>query len=208
MHPRFLLTSGVLLLGACTTPVTGNENTVAFGQLAAKLNGESFVGSFGPDSTIALYNPIVGQIQIEGDKRVSGQRPLVVRLQMRCTDLPKLGSYPIGNPFSPVAAEAFLNPSIWDRVWPLHRREIRSFISDSMPPGRLELESIDTTAGVIKGRFAVKLRSFNRAPAETLDVRGAFFGGLRVTRRLGERVPRWAPEFNRDCERIRNAVSM
>jgi hypothetical protein len=197
-----------VLLSACTTPVTENEGNVSFGQLAAKLNGESFVGSFGPDSTIALYSPNVGQIQIEGDKRVSGQRPLVVRLQMRCTEFPKTGGYPIGSLFSPVAAEAFLNPSTWDRIWPLRRRYRRSFISDSMPPGRLELESIDTVAGVIKGRFAVQLRSFNRAPAETLNVRGAFFGRLRVQRMLGERVPRWAPEFDRDCERVRHAISI
>jgi hypothetical protein len=77
-----------------------------------------------------------------------------------------------------------------------------------MPSGNLELDTIDTVGGVIRGRFAVALRSFNRVPAETLNVRAAFFGRLRVDHRFGERPVLWAPMFDRDCERIRDAVAM
>jgi hypothetical protein len=77
-----------------------------------------------------------------------------------------------------------------------------------MPPGKLELDTIDTVGGVIRGRFAVALRSYNRVPAETLNVRGAFFGRLSVERRFHDPPVLWAPMFDRDCERILNAVAM
>lgn len=201
-------TAAVIALLACTRSRTEKETPFEFGKLRANLNGSEFVGAFSRDSIIAIYNPNAGQIQIEGDKQVGGRRPLV-RVQMRCATFPKAGIYPIrGGLLSPVYVEAFLEPTWWERAWPLHGRRIRSFLSDSMPPGKLELDTIDTVGGVIRGRFAVALRSFNRVPAETLNVRGAFFGRLNVEHRFGAPPVLWAPMFDRDCERIRDAVAM
>jgi hypothetical protein len=108
---------------------------------------------------------------------------------------------------SPVHIQAFLGPTWWERAWPLHRSTVRAFLSDSMPSGKLELDAIDTVAGVIRGRFAAALRTFNRVPAETLNVRGAFFGRLIVDRRFVNPFG-WAPIFDLDCDRIRDAVAM
>jgi len=199
--------AAMVALYSCTTPVTERETPFEFGKLRANLNGSEFVGAFGRDSIIAIYTPGEGGLQIEGDRQVRGRRPLV-RVQMRCATLPKAGIYPIKGLLSPVYVESVLEATAWERAWPLHGRRIRSFLSDSMPPGKLELDTIDTVAGVIRGRFTVALRSFNRAPAETLDIRGVFFGRLSVDHRFNMPQVRWAPEFDRDCERIRDAVSM
>lgn len=207
MHLRSVFTVAVVAIYACTTPPTEREIPFEFGKLRADLNGSDFVGAFGRDSIIAVYLPSGGTIQIEGDKQVRGRRPLV-RVQMRCATFPKAGIYPIRGLLSPVYVESFLEPNAWERAWPLHGHRIRSFLSDSMPPGRLELDTIDTVAGLIRGRFDVALRSFDRVPAETLTVRGAFFGRLSVKRRFGEPQLHWAPELDRDCERIRDAVYM
>jgi len=202
-----LLTVACVTLAACTTPATEREPSFEFGKLRANLNGSDFAGTFGTDSVIAVYDANAGQLQIEGDKNVGGQRPLV-RLLMRCTGFPKAGSYPIKGMRSPVHAESYLEPTALERAWPLHRRVDHAFLSDSLPWGKLELDTIDTVGAVIKGRFAVSLRSFNRSPAETLIVHGTFFGRLRTNRIPGEPPIRWTPLFDRDCESIRNAVLM
>jgi hypothetical protein len=175
--------------------------------LRANLNANEFVGVFDRDSVIAVYDENAGQLQIEGDQQVGGRRPLV-RLLMRCTAFPKAGTYPIKGMRSPVHVQGFLEPTAMQRAWPLHRRVDRAFLSDSMPWGKLELDTIDTVAAVIKGRFSVGLRSFNRSPAETLIVHGAFFGRLGTNHTLGEPPIRWSPMFDRDCESIRNSVLM
>jgi hypothetical protein len=78
-----------------------------------------------------------------------------------------------------------------------------------MPPGTLILDAIDSTNRVLKGRFTVSLRSVNRTPAETLAVRGTFLGRFDVVQpRLPNRNLKWDPRYDRDCERIRDAVSM
>ncbi len=208
MNLKPALTAAVIGLVACTKPVTEKQIPFEFGKVRANLNGSDFVGAFGRDSIIAIYSPNAGQIQIEGDKQVRGWRPLV-RVLMRCTTFPKAGIYPLkGGLRSPVYVEAVLEPTGWDRAWPLHGRGIRFFLSDSMPPGKLELDTIDTVGGVIRGRFTVALRSFNRVPAETLNVRAAFFGRLSVEHRFSDHPVLWAPMFDRDCERIRDAVAM
>jgi hypothetical protein len=207
MHLKSAFTTVVVALYGCTTPLTEREIPFEFGKLRADVNGSDFVGAFGRDSIIAVYLPSGGTIQIEGDKQVRGRRPLV-RVQMRCAIFPKAGTYPIKGLLSPVYVESFQEPTAWERAWPIHGGRIRSFLSDSMPPGKLQLDTIDTVAGVIKGRVDVALRSFNRVPAETLTVRGAFFGRLGVERRFGEAAGPWARELDRDCQRIRDAVSM
>ena len=208
MNLKPVFTAAVIAILACTRPMTEREIPFEFGKLRANLNSSEFIGAFGRDSIIAVYTPNAGQIQIEGDKQVRGRRPLV-RVLLRCTTFPKPGIYPIkGGLLSPVYAEAVLEPTGWERVWPLHGGRIRFFLSDSMPSGKLELDAIDTVGGVIKGRFAVALRSSNQVPAETLNVRGAFFGRLSVEHRFDEPPVLWAPMFDRDCERILNAVEM
>lgn len=196
----------IFTVSSCTTHRTEGAPPFEFGKLRANLNGSEFVGAFARDSIIAVYDALSGQLQIEGDRQVGGRRPLV-RLVMLCTDFPKAATYPIKGMRSPVHVESYLEPTFWERLWPLHDRRNRAFLSDSMPPGQLQLDTIDTVARVIRGRFEVALRSFNRAPAETLLVRGAFFGRLSVDHRPGGPV-RWTPLFDRDCERIRNEVSM
>ena len=189
---------------ACAAPSTQPETQFEFGRLRAEMNSRSFAGVFGPDSIIAIWDTSSGQMQIEGDKRVRGRFPDVVRVTMRCSGVPKPGNYAIRNPFTPVSADAFIAPTGWQRIWPLRGVRNRAFLSDSMPAGNLILERVDS---LIKGRFEVSLRSFNRTPAETLHVRGTFFGRLSI-----HNAPRphahWAPTFQTDCERIRNAVSM
>jgi len=205
MMPAFI--AAVVVLVACTRPSTEREPLFEFGKLRASLNGSDFVGGFTRDSIIAIYSPSQGQVEIIGEKQVRGRKPSV-RVFMRCAIFPKAGTYPIRGMRTPVFVEAFLEPSAWERAWPLHRREIHSFLSDSMPPGRLELDTIDTVSGVIKGRFAAALRSANRVPAETLNVQGAFFGRIHMERRFGDRGVGWSPLFDLDCERIRDAVAM
>jgi hypothetical protein len=196
----------IVTVAACTTPRTEGDPPFEFGKLRANMNGTEFVGAFARDSIIAVYDAISGQLQIEGDRQVGGRRPLV-RLVMLCTDFPKAATYPIKGMRSPVHVESYLEPTFWERLWPLYGRRDRVFISNSLPSGQLQLDTIDTVARVIRGRFEVALRSLNRARAETLLVRGAFFGRLSVDHRPGGPV-RWTPLFDRDCERIRNAVSM
>lgn len=195
-------------LSGCVTQATEQETPFEFGKLRATLNGSDFVGAFGRDSVIAIWDTLSGSMQIEGNKQVRGHGPSV-RVQMKCTALPKPGTYAIKNPFSPVSAEAFLGASALERLWPVHGRRIHAFLSDSMPPGSLVLDTVDTVNRIIRGRFAGALRSVNRTAAETLYVRAAFFGRLRIEPSFA-RPPfgPWSPLFDRDCGRIRNAVSM
>lgn len=75
-----------------------------------------------------------------------------------------------------------------------------------MPHGVLYLDEIDSTSGLIRGRFAVMLRSVNRTPAETLSVNAAFSGRLDMMREWPvDRTP-WASWIDRDCERIRGPI--
>ena len=196
-----------LTIFACTSPGAQEEMPFEFGKLRAKLNANDFVGVFGRDSIIAIWDTASGQMQIEGDKR-GGHRPVIVRFLMRCTALAKPGNYEVRSPFTPVSAEAFLQPTTWQRIWPLRGDRTRSFLSDSMPPGSLILDTVDSTNRVLKGRFSASLRSVNKTPAETLHVRGTFLGRFDVQPTYPRPAARWSPMFDRDCERIRNAVSM
>jgi len=176
-----------------------------FGKLIAEVNGKDFIGVFGPSSIIAVWDTSVGQLQIQGDRRQRGQRTESVRLTLRCGAIPKSGTYAIRSPLTPVSSDAFIARTGLERVWPLRGNGIRPFVSDSMPAGKLVLERVDS---IIKGRFDLSLRSFNRVPAETLHVRGTFFGRLSIHPDFARPREHWAPAFQTDCERIRNAVSM
>jgi hypothetical protein len=194
-------------VAACACAASDKETPFEFGKLRAKLNGNEFAGVFGRDSIIAMWDSSAGQVQIEGDQR-GGRRPDMVRVTMRCLALPKAGSYEIRNSRSPVSAEAFLKPSGWQLLWPLRGKRMYVFISDAMPPGKLLLDSVDSANAVITGRFSVSLRSIDRTPAETLHVRGNFFGRLDLRQHFPRPRAQWAPGIRTDCERIRNAVSM
>jgi hypothetical protein len=200
-----------LLIAALTIPACAShsdkEAPFEFGKLRAKVNGSQFAGHFARDSVIAIWDSSVRQMQIEGDQR-HGHPPDLVRVTMRCVGLPKPGNYAIGNPFSPVSAEAFVPPTRWQRIWPYRGISYRAFLSDSMPPGSLVLDEVDSANRIIKGHFKVSLRTVNRTPAETLNVRGTFFGRLDFGPPFPRPKARWAPPFQTDCERIRDAVSM
>jgi hypothetical protein len=200
-----------LLIAALTIPAcvshSDKEAPFEFGKLRAKVNGSQFAGLFARDSVIAVWDTSVRQMQIEGDQR-HGHPPDLVRVTMRCVGLPKPGNYAIRTPFSPVSAEAFVPPTRWQRIWPYRGIEYRAFLSDSMPPGSLVLDEVDSANRIIKGHFSVSLRSVNRTPAETLNVRGTFFGRLDFGPPFHRPRARWAPPFQTDCERIRDAVSM
>ena len=193
---------------ALTSKVGGGQQPLEFGKLRATLNGREFAGIFGRDSVLAIWDTTAGQLQIEGDKRGGHHRSEVVRLIMRCTALPRAGTYAIGNPSSPVSAYADLAPTLWQRIWPLSGARYRPFVSDSMPRGTLVLDVVDSANGIIKGHFNAALRSFNRTPAETLFVRGAFFGRVDLRQHFLRPKAKWAPGIQTDCERIRDAVAM
>jgi len=206
MRHRYKLLVAALAISGCASH-SDEEPPFEFGKLRAKVNGSHFAGSFAPDSVIAIWDSSVRQMQIEGDQR-QGQPPDLVRVTMRCIGLPRPGNYAIRNLFSPVSAEAFVPPTRWQRMWPYRGIRLRAFLSDSMPAGVLALDEVDSANRIIKGHLNVSLRTFNRTPAETLNVRGSFFGRLDVGRPSPGARGRWAPPFQADCERIRNAVSM
>jgi len=173
-----------------------------FGRLTASLSGKPFSGGFGPDSTVAAYNQDVGQLQIEGGRRI-GEWSEVVRLVMICDSIPERGSYPIASQLSPVSAGVYKTRL---RRWLPRsgRTTTHFFISDSMPQGVLNLDSLDLAAGIIRGRFSVGVRTFNQKPADTLFVTGAFSGRVRTTRRMASTRPiRWTPLQGRDCKGVK-----
>lgn len=206
MRGTYQLLIAILTIPACASR-SDKEASFEFGKLRAKVNGSQFAGPFAPDSVIAIWDSSVRQLQIEGDRR-HGYPPDLVRVTMRCLGLPKPGTYAIRNLFSPVSAEAFIPPTRWQSIWPYRGIMYRAFLSDSMPPGTLVLDEVDSAKRIVKGRFSVSLRSFNRTPAETLNVRGTFFGRLDFGPPTSRPKGRWAPPFQTDCERIRDAVSM
>ena len=179
-----------------------------FGRMRASMNGGDFTGMFGRDSTIAIWNSATGQLEIEGNKRNGRRRSQIVRITLRCGALPRAGTYAIRNLFSPVSADAFIQPTLWQRIWPLRGERYRAFVSDSIAPGTLVLDSVDSAKAIVKGRFEMALRTFNRFPPETLSVRGTFFGRLYLRQELQGPKPHWAAGMRTDCERIRDAVSM
>lgn len=208
MHLEYSLVIVALTVTACASATSDKETPVEFGKLNAKLNGAEFTGIFGRDSVIAVWDTAAGQMQISGRRAPLLLSPSIVRLTMRCGALPRPGTYAIRNPPSPVSAEAFVAPTRWQSIWPLRGDRHRAFLSASMPAGSLVLDTVDSANGVIKGHFHVSLRSFDRTPAETLNVRGNFFGRLDLRQPFYRSKVRWAPGFRTDCETIRNAVSM
>jgi len=204
MRSYFRLLSFALIC-ACASASAQTQSEFEFGKLRGEVNGKTFAGVFGRNSVIAIWDSSVGQLQIQGDRRERSRRTESVRVTMRCGSVPKPGTYAIGNPFSPVSSEAFIAPTGWERIWPLRGTANRPFLSDSMPPGTLVLERVDS---IIKGRFEVSLRTFNRTPADTLHVRATFFGRLAIYPDYPRPRLHWSPLYRTDCERIRNAVSM
>jgi hypothetical protein len=207
MHLVYSVLVGALIVSSCSSHTSERAPAFEFGKLRAELNGNEFTGSFSRDSIIAIWDSSVGQAQIEGEHH-AGRAMDELRVTMRCLTLPKSGSYEIRNSRSPVSAEAFLYPRGWQLIWPLRGTRGHAFISDAMSAGRLDLDTVDSANGVIKGRFSVSLRSIDRTPAETVHVRGTFFGRLHLLQHFPGPRPRWAPDIQTDCERIRDAVSM
>lgn len=203
MRLEYSVVVAVLTLTACASAAPDKETPIEFGTLNATLNGATFTGISGPGSIIARWDTAAGQMQIEGDKRSARRWPEIVRLKVKCGALPRPGIYAIGGSLSPVSAEAFLAPTRWQRIWPLRGNRRRAFIStDSMPPGSLVLVAVDSANALIEGYFTVSLISFDRTPAETLHVRGNFFGRLDLRQPFpGPRV-QWAPGFRTDCDAI------
>ena len=74
---RLHIRIAVIALAAwgCASPAAETEPRFEFGKVRAKLNGSDFVGVFGPDSVIAIWDTIPGQMQIEGDKPIRGRKP-------------------------------------------------------------------------------------------------------------------------------------
>jgi len=192
-------------ISASAFALAPTQQQFEFGKVIGQVNGKTFTGDFGPNSIMAIWDTSTGQLQIEGDRRERGRRTELVRVNMRCRAMPKPGTYAIRNPFTPVSSEAYIAPTGWARVWPLRGTANRPFLSDSMPPGTLVLERVDS---MIKGRFEVSLKTVNRTPRDTLHVRATFFGRLAVHPDYPRPRVHWAPLFHTDCERIRNAVSM
>jgi len=197
------------LLAGCAGGRGGPAGVPAarFGHLTAALGDAPFVGTFARDSVVAVYMIPAGSLQIEGDRAIGGRTPLV-RLVMRCVAAPPPGVYPIRGLRTPVYAEVFVGgtaPGAWWR-----RRELpRGLLSDSVPPGVLELDTLDLAAGRVHGRFRTAVRSYNRTPPESLAVEGAFWGRVQAVdppRPLGAPPLRWAPGIDRDCAAIRRPL--
>jgi hypothetical protein len=202
--PKVLFASVAVMAFA---PRSDEHVPFEFGKMRATLNGREFAGSFGRDSTLAVWIAPIGQLQIEGDKRVHVLRREMIRLTMRCAALPRAGTYSIGGRFSPVSAEALVGPTLWERIWPLRGANYRAFFSDPMSQGVLILDAVDSANAIVEGHFSVALRGVNRSP-ETLLVRGTFFGRVDLIERSSRHEAKWPPRFRTDCERIRDAVWM
>lgn len=177
-----------------------------FGYVTGLIGDAPFVGTFAHDSVVAIYMRETGSLQIEGDRAIGGRMPLV-RVDMRCLAEPAPGVYAVRGMRTPVYAEAFVGGS--DARW-WHRGEpSRGLLSDSVPPGVLELDTLDLTRGRIYGRFQVTLRSNNRAPAESLVVSATFWGRViapTLPLPSGLSPGRWAPDIDRDCAAVRGPL--
>jgi hypothetical protein len=176
-----------------------------FGFLTASLDGRSFWGSFGPDSTVAIYNPEFGQLQIEGN-RYDGDSSEVVRLQMTCEGTPEAGSYVVSASFfTPVSGGVFQTyhrrwMPRWMAVW---RTRIHFLISDSVPLGVLELDTLDLESGAISGQFSFWVRTVNQKPVDRMFVTGAFRGRVRTLSNPQSAPVRFSPLMGRDCKGAR-----
>src|SRR5262245_42171377 len=182
-----------LTICGCATPIGEQGARFEFGKLRAALDGRDFSGSFGPGSVVAIWSVVPSQMQIEGDKPGNGRA--VVRLTMRCRALPKPGSYTIGDLSSPVSIYASVEPRLWQRASPLRLRRYRPFISDSLRPGILTLDTVDSANGIIKGRFAASLTTFDEPPVRRTNVRGNFYGRLSINTHFPTKNPRWAKDI-------------
>jgi hypothetical protein len=188
----------LLALAACFAEITHGTPDRQFGYLTASLGTESFAGSFGPDSTVAIYDPEMGQLQIEGDRR-TGSSNDVVRIVMICDAALEPGTYRIAAPFfTPVSAGVYRTRI---RRW-LPRRWARTFqffITDSVPSGILELDTLDLKSGAISGRFRVGVRTVNEQPANSLFIAGGFTGRVRTSSIARTRPTKFSPQMGRDC---------
>jgi len=194
--------AGILALYACSTDRTQNSAQRKYGQLTASLGTQAFAGSFGPESTVAVYSPDVGQLTIEGNRWTHGWAE-VVRLTMVCQSLPDTGSYRISRDYyTPVSAGVYRTRiRRWlPRKW---RTTNYAFVSDSAMPGILRLDTLDLKSGAISGSFQVKVRTIEQKPVETMAVEGIFAGRVRVWERPPTRPIRFAPDRGRDCEGAR-----
>jgi hypothetical protein len=178
-------------------------NHSEYGQLTASLGTEAFAGSFGRNSTVAVYSPDVGQLTIEGNRWTHGWAE-VVRLTMVCLSAPDTGTYRISTDFyTPISAGVFRTRiRRWlPRKW---RTTNYAFVSDSTNPGILRLDTLDLKSGAISGSFQVKMRTIERKPVDTMAVKGTFAGRVvRVSHMPRTRPIRFAPDMGRDCEGAR-----
>lgn len=194
--------AAILALVACSSDETENTLERKYGQLTASLGTEAFAGSFGPDSTVAVYSPHVGQLTIEGNRWTHGWVE-VVRLTMVCLTAPDTGTYRISRGFyTPISAGVFRTRiRRWlPRKW---RTTNQAFVSDSTIPGVLRLDTLDLKSGAISGSFQVKVRTIEQTPVDTMAVKGIFTGRVRVWDMPRTRPIRFAPDMGRDCEAAR-----
>ena len=185
------------------------EPAPQFGRVTALLGTTPVVGAWGRDSVVAVYAPDAGTLQIDG-ARLSGRRLPTVRLMMSCAAPPAPGVYPVRGLGTSIHAEAYLDRGGRGAWWaPWSRRPAdRAFLSDSTPPGVLELDTLDLAGGRVYGRFRMVVRSFNRVPAESLAATGTFWGRVRTVdfSRWRTHPLRWAPDMDRNCAAIRRPL--
>jgi hypothetical protein len=193
MYLQRLTIFGVIVASAC---LENKATPPEFGFLNAMLDGRKFRGHFGRDSVIAIFDEETGHLQIEG-RRGPPLFPESVRLEMNCMSAPTTGTYRIAASFrTPVSAGIYRVGRKW---FPRRDLSFKFFISDSIAPGTLHLDTLDFTSARISGRFETWVRTINEARADSVFMSGNFSGRLDVHHFRGQIRPKFAPAWNRDC---------
>jgi hypothetical protein len=195
---RLQASIAILAIYACSADVNQSAPEKRFGFLTASLGTESFAGTLGPDSTVAEYNPEVGQLTI-GGRRGGRDWTEAVELTMVCQSAPDTGAYRVSTSFyTPVSAGVYrLRIRRWlPRRW---RTTNHAFTSDSTVPGILRLDTLDLKSGAISGSFRVRVRTIDQTPVDGIYATGFFSGRVRTSMLHQTRPVKFAPDMGRDC---------
>lgn len=193
---RLTILAAILATGCVDKEARAPE----FGFVNAVLDGRKFRGEFGRDSVIAIFDEETGHLQIEG-RRGPPLFPESVRLEMDCKGGPTKGTYQIAAPFrTPVTAGLYRVGRKW---FPRRDMTFKFFISDSMPPGTLRLDTVDLASSRISGRFETWVRMVNELRADSLFMSGNFSGRIHARDSRSKTPPRFSPGWNRDCETVK-----